>query len=624
MQLTLTNATVELSGESILENINIEVNTGDKVGIIGRNGCGKTTLLKAIYGTYDVIPASSKSVTSGTVIGMLDQMTFEDESRTLLDEILTAYSHITELKEKLDASLLKMENDQSEENIKEYTLLLDMFTNAGGFYFEKEYEAALSRFGFSKEDKSKKLSEFSGGQRTKIAFLRLLLSKPDILLLDEPTNHLDVGAISWLESYIREYKKAVITVSHDRMFLDNTVNRIYDIENKKAHYYAGNYSFFAEEKKKRQALALKKYEAQQEEIKRLNDLAERFRYKATKAKMAQSKLKQIERMDILDAPEKSDTRTFNFNLSPRYKSSETALTVRNLEIGFDKALAVLNFTVQRGDRIGIIGQNGIGKSTLLKTLTGSVKKISGEFLFGEQVDIGYFDQQMAHFKGGISVLDDFFSSYPYFTEFEARSILGRFLFTGEEVFKTLDMLSGGEKVRLALCKLFIKQPNFLILDEPTNHMDIESKEALEDILSEYGGTMLFVSHDRYFIKKLSNKLLDFEPDGSRFYEYGYSQYLSSQTESVPEEAPVNVKKEKKEKSNYVTPGKLKARKERAISKLEQEIEQAEKEAEELKGQLNDEKNISDYVLLQELSSKLELNQQKLFKLMEEWERLCEE
>ena len=340
--------------------------------------------------------------------------------------------------------------------------------------------------------------------------------------------------------------------------------------------------------------------------------------------MAQSKLKQIERMDILDAPEKSDTRTFNFNLSPRYKSSETALTVRNLEIGFDKALAVLNFTVQRGDRIGIIGQNGIGKSTLLKTLTGSVKKISGEFLFGEQVDIGYFDQQMAHFKGGISVLDDFFSSYPYFTEFEARSILGRFLFTGEEVFKTLDMLSGGEKVRLALCKLFIKQPNFLILDEPTNHMDIESKEALEDILSEYGGTMLFVSHDRYFIKKLSNKLLDFEPDGSRFYEYGYSQYLSSQTESVPEEAPVNVKKEKKEKSNYVTPGKLKARKERAISKLEQEIEQAEKEAEELKAQLNDEKNISDYVLLQELSSKLELNQQKLFKLMEEWERLCEE
>lgn len=619
MQLKITSGAVSLSGDDILKDINVEINTTDKVGIIGRNGSGKTTLLKALAGIYDVTPALSRSVTNGAVLGMLDQMAFKDDSKTLLEEIRSAYSEILETKEKLNIALDKMQEEQSEENIKNYTLILDVFTNLGGFYFEKEYESALKKFGFEERDKSKKLSEFSGGQRTKIAFLKLLLSKPDLLLLDEPTNHLDLEAIAWLESYIREYKKAVAVVSHDRSFLDATVTKIYDIENHKTFLYNGNYSYFAAEKKKRKELMQKKYEQALSEIKKTNELAERFRYKATKARMVQSKLKQLEKTEIPEAPEKSSERTLRFNLEPKYKSSETVLTVTDLEIGYDKALYKTDFCIKRGDRVGVIGGNGLGKSTLLKTIAGVIPKIGGDVSFGERVSIGYFDQQMAHFKGNICVLDDFFETYPSFSEFEARSMLGKFLFTGEEVFKTLDMLSGGEKVRLALCKLFIKQPNFLILDEPTNHMDIESKEALEDILLSYGGTLLFVSHDRYFIRKISDKLIDFKTDEIKFYEYGYSQYLSEnqeQKEEIKEE-----KKPKRENKKYQTPGKIKAKREQALIKTEAEISKLEKRQEELKELLNDGEIQSDYIKLQEISAEIKQNDELLLNLMEKWEEL---
>lgn len=620
MQLKITSGAVSLSGDDILKDINIEINTTDKIGIIGRNGSGKTTLLKALAGKYDVSPANARSVTNGTVIGMLDQMAFKDNSVSLLEEIRSVYCDILETKEKLNSALLKMQEDQSAENIRNYTQTLDLFTNLGGFYFEKEYESALKKFGFSQSDKSKSLGEFSGGQRTKIAFLKLLLSKPDLLLLDEPTNHLDLEAVSWLENYIREYKKAVAVVSHDRSFLDATVSKIYDIENKKTFLYNGNYSYFVIEKKKRKEIMLKNYEHSLAEIKKTNELAERFRYKATKAKMVQSRLKQLEKSEIPIAPEKEDTRTLNFKLEPKYKSGETVLSVNGLEIGYDRTLYKTDFCIKRGDRVGVIGGNGLGKSTLLKTIAGVINKIGGSISFGERVSMGYFDQQMAHFIGNATVLEDFFETYPSFSEFEARSVLGRFLFTGEEVFKTLDMLSGGEKVRLALCKLFIKQPNFLILDEPTNHMDIESKEALEEILLGYGGTLLFVSHDRYFIRKISDKLIDFKTDGIRFYEYGYSQYLS---ESIEEESKIpEDKKPKKENKKYMTPGKIKAKKEQAVAKAEAEIAKLEKEQEELKALLDSEEYQSDYAKLEEITSKINENDEKLFALMEKWEELC--
>ena len=488
MQLKIQNGAVELSGEPILSAVNIEINDTSKIAVVGRNGCGKTTLLKLISGEYTIAKRDSDeesfmAVSGKPVIGVLSQMTFDDERVTLKDEIRKAYSDIIELKAELDKAQEKMELEQSEENIKSYTALLDLFNNRGGFYFEREYEAAIKRFGFTDEQKNRPLSEFSGGQRTKIAFLKLLLSKPDILLLDEPTNHLDIEAVEWLEEYLKSYKKAFVVVSHDRMFLDNVVETVYEIEYGQTHKYAGNYTQFTALKRERREQQAKEYEAQKKEIARLTELVERFRYKPTKAAMAQSKLKQLERMKPVEAPLSYDMRTFHADFEPEDIGVKDVLSVKGLEIGYTSVLSSVDLEMKRGDRVGIIGGNGLGKSTFIKTLIGDVKPFSGEFKFGPRVSIGYFDQQMALYSSPDTVLADFLKAFPAMTEFEARSALGAFLFSGEDVFKTVDMLSGGERVRLSLCKIFKKRPNFLILDEPTNHMDIVGKETLEEMLS---------------------------------------------------------------------------------------------------------------------------------------------
>ena len=487
MQLMIRNGVVDLSGEPVLKNVNIEINTESRIGVVGRNGCGKTTLLRLISGELKLAKKQGDddslfTVSGKPTIGVLSQMTFTNDHVTMVDELRSAYSDILQMKDRLDTLQTAMETDTSEAIIQEYTSLLERFTNAGGFYFEKEYEAAIKHFGFTTEEKMRPLSAFSGGQRTKIAFLKLLLSKPDLLLLDEPTNHLDIEAVRWLEEYLRNYKKAFVIVSHDRMFLDRTVNTIYEIEHGKTTRYVGNYTEFTAAKKIMRENQAKLYEAQQKEISHLNDLVERFRYKATKAAMAQSKIKQIERMELIDAPESYDNSTFHADFEPAVQSVKDVLDVKELQIGFNKTLSTVSFEVKRGDRIGIIGGNGLGKSTLLKTLVNNLPPLGGEFRFGGGVKIGYFDQQMAHYTGESTVLDNFLSSFPHLNDFEARSALGAFLFSGEAVFKTVSMLSGGERVRLALCKLFKNRPNFLILDEPTNHMDIIGKETLEDML----------------------------------------------------------------------------------------------------------------------------------------------
>ena len=625
MQLKIHNGAVDLSGMPILTNINVEINTNSKIAVVGRNGCGKTTLLKAIAGKIPLVKNENKDsffALSGKVyIGMLDQMTFEDESVSMLEEIRSAYKRILDMKQRLDVLLKEMESNDSEELIKEYTTLLEIFTNEGGFYFEKEYEAAIKKFGFTDEDKAKPVSCFSGGQRTKLAFLKLLLSKPDLLLLDEPTNHLDIEAVGWLEEYLSSYKKALVIVSHDREFLDKTVNEVYEIEHGKTERYVGNYSEFTRLKRLRREQQSKEYEAQQKEIERISAVAERFRYKATKAKMAQSKLKQIERMEKIDAPDSYDNKTFRAVLEPEIVSAKDVLTVKDLKIGFDKVLTETSFSVLRGERVGIIGGNGLGKSTLLKTIVGKMKSLGGSISIGANVRIGYFDQQMAQYKGNITVFDDFQSAFPSLNDFETRSALGAFLFSGEDVFKTLDMLSGGERVRLALCKIFKKNPNFLILDEPTNHMDILSKEVLEDILESFDGTLLFVSHDRYFIRKLANKLLNFQNGKTEFYEYGYSQYLESQAAATPEAEKKARKSEGASKKNYTTPGKEKAKRERAILKIETKISDCENEIDSLKKEIENPENLSNYVLLSELTGKLSEKEDELLNLMEEWDNL---
>jgi len=627
MQLKIQNGVVELSGEPILKKVNVEINTESKIGIVGRNGSGKTTLFRLLSGelsiSKDYPELNSQFIVSGhPAIGTLNQMAFKDDSVKMIDEIRDAYKDIIIMKEHIDSLQKELESESSEEKILEYTALLDSFTNSGGFYFEKEYEAAIKRFGFNDEEKYKPLTDFSGGQRTKIAFLKLLLSKPDLLLLDEPTNHLDVDAVTWLEEYISNYKKAVVIISHDRMFLDKTVNCIYEIEHGKTTRYVGNYTQFSEQKKIIREQQAKAYEEQQEEIARLKDLIEKFRYKANKAAMAQSKIKYLERMEIIEPPEKYDSKQFHSHFEPDMRPAKEVLTVRDLKIGYDSIISEVNFSVLRGQHIGIIGGNGKGKSTLLKTIIGSLPSLGGTYLLGNNVKIGYFDQQMAQYSSSKTVLDTFMDEFTTITPFEARSSLGTFLFSGDDVFKTVDMLSGGEKVRLALCIIFKKKPNFLILDEPTNHMDIIGKEALENILNDYSGTLLFVSHDRYFIKKVAHHLISFEDKKTVWYEFGYDEYeekqkLKTQTQ-VNESVSLPTVKVKK---TYTTPGKEKAKRERALNKAEKLVATLEEKLDTLNSELNNEENLSDYMKLTELQNQIDATEEELLFAMEELENL---
>ena len=628
MQIKIQDGVVDLSGEPILKRINLEINTQSKIGIVGRNGCGKTTLLRLLAGELQISRddpeiKSIYTVSGKPSIGTLNQIAFKDDNVSLIEEIRSAYSDIIKMKEDIEKLRIKIDHSPSEELIEQYSSLLDLFTNLGGFYFEKEYEAAIKRFGFTDADKLKPLSAFSGGQRTKIAFLKLLLSKPDLLLLDEPTNHLDIDAVEWLEGYLSAYKNAVVIVSHDRMFLDKTVNIIYEIERGKTYKYNGNYSDFIEQKKLLREKQAKEYEAQQKEIARLEELIERFRYKANKAAMAQSKIKALERMELIEPPESYDSKAFRAAFEPDFKSVNDVLTVRDLEIGYDKVLSKVSFDIKRGQHVGILGGNGLGKSTLLKTIVGVVPALSGSYIIGGNVKIGYFDQQMAQYTSNKTVLQDFMDEFPALTDFEARSALGAFLFSGEDVFKNVNVLSGGEKVRLALCKIFKHKPNFLILDEPTNHMDIIGKEALETMLSEFEGTLLFVSHDRYFVKKAAHHILSFEgKETVKWFEFGFDEYTEYQTrlQSDAAEALPSPTAKKLTKGTYTTPAKEKSKRERALKKAEERVNLLETELYALTAELQKDEVISDYVRLSEIQEKITETEDALMLAMEEWEK----
>ena len=628
MLLKITNGCVAFGVKVVFSGIDFEVNKGEKIALVGRNGSGKTTLLKLIIGEYELTKLDNgedSSITkSGNIdIGYLKQVTFEDESITLEDEVKKAYKNITEIENSLEKLLIEIETNPSGEALTKYSVLQERFKLLDGYSYKKEYEIAIKQFGFTEEDKAKQLSDFSGGQRTKIAFIRLLLSKPDILLLDEPTNHLDIDAIEWLEGYLKTYKNAVVIVSHDREFLDKTVSIVYELERGKITRYSGNYSDFAEKKRIDWEKQQKEYIFQQKEIARLSGLVERFRYKASKAAMAQSKLKQIEQMDIVEAPEVADTRSFYVNFEPEYRSVKLVLSAKDLVIGYDKPLSTISLDITRGEKVGILGGNGLGKSTFLKTIVNKLPPLSGKFFIGERVKIGYFDQRMAQYKSDKDVLDEFWDEFPKLTQTEVRSALGAFLFTGDDVFKPVNALSGGEKVRLELCKIFKRRPNFLILDEPTNHMDIISKETLEKKLKDYTGTLLFVSHDRYFIKQIATSVFVFEDDDTKLYPYGYEYYMEQAAKKTIEQKP-SVIKEKKEKKGYTTPAKEKARREAKIKKLEENLAECDEKIAKLKSEINSDEVVSDYLRLTELHKELVEQEALNLRYMEKWDMLMDE
>lgn len=529
MLYQISNGAVAFGDDVILHSIDFEIRNTEKIAIVGRNGCGKTTLLKLISGEVEMEKLDSDesafiAKAGNPEIGYLKQIAFDDPDVTLEQEVRKCFVKMDERKAELARAAAELEHDYSDEKVARYTAMEEAFKDDGGYYYEKEYEVMIRKFGFSDDERKKPIRDFSGGQQTKIAFIKLLLSKPDILLLDEPTNHLDVTTIEWLEGYLKSYPKAVVVVSHDRMFLDNVVDVVYEIEYGTARRYPGNYTNFIARKKENYDKQMKDHIAQQKEIERLQRMVTRFKGKPTKTSMAQSKQKAIDRMVIIEAPDKYDNKTFHANFQPEKETGNDVLYTSELAIGYDHPLSVVSLDLKRGEKLGILGGNGLGKSTFLKTIVGKIPALSGEYRFGTNVQIGYFDQQMAMYTSNKTVLDDFWDEYPNLTETEARNALGAFLFSGEDVFKNVNMLSGGEKVRLALCKILKTRPNVLVLDEPTNHMDIVGKETLESMLKDYKGTLIFVSHDRYFVKKVATQLLVFEDGTANLYQFGYEQY----------------------------------------------------------------------------------------------------
>lgn len=674
MLYQISNGAVAFGDDVILHSIDFEIRNTEKIAIVGRNGCGKTTLLKLISGEVEMEKLDSDesafiAKAGNPEIGYLKQIAFDDPDVTLEQEVRKCFVKMDERKAELARAAAELEHDYSDEKVARYTAMEEAFKDDGGYYYEKEYEVMIRKFGFSDDERKKPIRDFSGGQQTKIAFIKLLLSKPDILLLDEPTNHLDVTTIEWLEGYLKSYPKAVVVVSHDRMFLDNVVDVVYEIEYGTARRYPGNYTNFIARKKENYDKQMKDHIAQQKEIERLQRMVTRFKGKPTKTSMAQSKQKAIDRMVIIEAPDKYDNKTFHANFQPEKETGNDVLYTSELAIGYDHPLSVVSLDLKRGEKLGILGGNGLGKSTFLKTIVGKIPALSGEYRFGTNVQIGYFDQQMAMYTSNKTVLDDFWDEYPNLTETEARNALGAFLFSGEDVFKNVNMLSGGEKVRLALCKILKTRPNVLVLDEPTNHMDIVGKETLESMLKDYKGTLIFVSHDRYFVKKVATQLLVFEDGTTNLYQFGYEQYQekldreaeesknvyrgnaifggaisqngSSQTGSDANRstsqtaAAGNVGESINANSAaqaggmavsstgkaYYNPGKERSKIQKKVKKAEEDLAVKEAKLDELKAELMKPEYQSRYSKLTEIQNEIDALEEEILIDMEAWEEL---
>ena len=501
MRYQIENGTVSLGGKTVLDHIDFSVKGREKIAVVGRNGAGKTTLLRLISGELS-LDRDDKNFGKGIKtdrelsIGFLHQQSFQDVEKTVEQDII---------------SLINEEDIFSRER----------------YYFEKEYDRIFTGFGFQKEDKKKKIKQFSGGEQTKLALIKLLLSKPDILLLDEPTNHLDIASVEWLEEYLASYEKAVIMVSHDRFFVDRTTEIIYELADGKLTRYVGNYTEYKRQKEKQREVQQKKYDAQQKEIARLNELIEKFKHKPKKASMARSKKKVLERMQRVERPDKEEAYVFKEKLEPITLGAKNVLETEHLKIGYtiEHPIKELTLRIRRGQKIAVLGANGAGKSTFFKTIIGELPPISGKYVIGNGIMTGYFDQHSGEISSEKRVEEYFGECFPKLTEKEKRQVLGKYLFHSQKANMKISDLSGGEKSRLVLAEILESRPNFLVLDEPTNHMDLPAKETMESAFAAYTGTMLFISHDRYFVSKVADALLLFEEDGVKYYPFGYEHYL---------------------------------------------------------------------------------------------------
>ncbi|MFK5882955.1 MAG: ABC-F family ATP-binding cassette domain-containing protein, partial [Candidatus Izemoplasma sp.] len=521
--LSVSKLTKEFNGEALFSNVSFEINKGDKVAIIGRNGTGKSTILKMILGDI-YIDSGEVYKNSKAQIGYLSQNVISSTEHTLLDEINEVFKDVLQLEQQIKEISLVMANDHSDKVLKRYERLEHEYSIKDGYNFHYRINLILSKFGFLKEHYSRKINTFSGGEKTRIAFAKLLLKNPDLLILDEPTNHLDIKIIEWLEDYLNKYNGAVLIVTHDKYFINRVCKKIIELDQGIAHIYHGTYEEYELEKVKRYTLLLKSYVKQQKEIAHLQSFVDRFRYQQTKAKQAQDRVKKINKIVRVERPTVNKSHV-NMTFDKKRSTTEVILDAENLVIGYEKIIAKnITFSMRGFDKLAIIGPNGVGKTTLLKVIENKLPAISGKISFLRDFKIGYFDQNQDTLHINKTIFEEIHDYYPMFTNTQVRNKAAQFLFTNDDVHKSISILSGGEKVRLVLLLLMLEDPDLLILDEPTNHLDIETKSIIEDVFNEFSGPIIFVSHDRYFINKIGSKILYMEEEQSTVYEGTYDEY----------------------------------------------------------------------------------------------------
>jgi len=617
--------------DSILTNINLEVQSGERVALVGRNGCGKSTLLKIITGVepYD---AGELSFGKDVSIGYLEQNSTLQSSRSIYQELESVFAELLEKEKRLRVLEQEIAKDHSEKRLEEYDRLLEEFTRAGGYTYHAEIQSVMHGLGFQNYSPDTPIGSLSGGQKTRISLGKLLLKKPDLLILDEPTNHLDIETLTWLENYLRHYPGAILVVSHDRYFLDKLVNKIYEISRGVSHRYTGNYSAYLQQKAADYERQMKLYEKQQKEIKNLEDFIQRNIARASTTKRAQSRRKKLEKMTIIERP-KGDDKTAGIRFDIKKISGNDVLSAQDLIIGYgDKAIAKrLSFRLYREDSVALVGPNGMGKTTLLKTIIGALKPLEGSIRLGANVSIGYFDQEQKGLTPNKTVLNELWDDYPLMNEEDIRTALGSFLFTGDDVLKTVASLSGGERARLALAKLMMRRDNFLILDEPTNHLDLPSKEALEAALIDFPGTLLFVSHDRYFINRIATKVWELSSNGLTEYLGDYDYYVEKKAEQEElrklqqENAPTRSAESAEPMQDSYEETKRKKQEERKrqrrIAELEEEISSLETAVQALEQQLLDPDVYMNHEKATEVNDQLSAKKSQLEALIDEWTEL---
>lgn len=636
--LQLNGITKYYGADPILSNIKLEVQSKDRIALVGRNGAGKSTLLKIISGelSYD---SGEIMKPKETTIDYMGQDTVLESTLSIWDEMLTVFKplqkmekELRKLEEKMGDPSYQQDSNNYEKLLKEYDQLQISFKDLGGYQYEADIRSILHGFRFSNFDYSTPISTLSGGQKTRLALAKLLLTKPDLLILDEPTNHLDIETLAWLEQFLQNYDGAILIVSHDRYFLDKVVTQVYEVSQKTTYKYPGNYSNYLTQKAERYEREMKQFEKQQDEVAKLNDFIQKNIARASTTKRAQSRRKQLERMELMDRPNDGE-KGASFSFDIERQSGNEVLKVDNLSIGYEENQFIvknINLRATRQDSIALVGPNGIGKSTLLKGLMNKLPFVSGEIQFGSNVAVGYYDQEQANLTSNKAVLNELWDDYPTTTEKEIRTVLGNFLFSGDDVLKVVSTLSGGEKARLALAKLMMQKANFLILDEPTNHLDLDSKQVLENALISYPGTLLFVSHDRYFINRVTNKVIELSPEGTTEFLGDYDYYVEkkAEMEERKELEAANMAQElsvgKSDKASYIQEKeqkKLLRQRKRRIEEIEERIAEVEAKLEQNEELLCDPVIYQDHEKSQLLNNENQTFQQELSTLMEEWEEL---